>query len=80
MKEVIFEEVRGILASLFKIDHTELTMESSMDTVAPWDSLQHLNVVLDIEQHYNIQLSPDEIINLRDISAIVEMVQRKVAT
>lgn len=80
MKEKIFEEVREILASLFKMDVAELFMDSSMDSVAPWDSLQHMNVVVDIEQYYNIQLSPEEIVTLKDVAAIVETVQKNIVS
>ena len=77
MKETVTGEVRSILSNLFLIDTEELSPDSSPDTVGAWDSLQHLNLVLDVEQKFNINLSPAEIEAMLSVHDIVDIVNKK---
>ena len=46
-----------------------------MDTVEQWDSLQHINVIMDVEQRFGIVLSPEEVMELHTVRSIVNIVQ-----
>jgi acyl carrier protein len=78
MAESIISEVISILSDLFIVDPEELSPDSSPDTVEAWDSLQHLNLVIDVEQKYNISLSPAEIEAMVSVQAIVGIVNTKI--
>lgn len=77
MIELITSEVINILSDLFIVNPEELSSDSSPDTVEAWDSLQHLNLVIDVEQKYNISLSPAEIEAMVSVQAIVDIVNTK---
>lgn len=77
MNESTTSEVINILSDLFFVDPEELSIDSSPDTVDAWDSLQHLNLVLDVEQKFNISLSPVEIEAMVSVRDIVEIVNKK---
>lgn len=78
MHESITSEVINILSDLFIVSPEELSPDSSPDTVEAWDSLQHLNLVIDVEQKYNISLSPAEIEAMESVQAIVDIVNMKI--
>ena len=77
MTESIISEVISILSDLFNVSPEELGPESSQDTVEGWDSLQHINIVLDVEQRFNITLSPTEIEEMLTVQDIVDIVNKK---
>ena len=77
MSDKVFEGVVEIMSTLFGIDVDSLTLDSSMDTVEQWDSLQHINVIVDIEQKFELFLSPDEVLELNNVRSIVELVRGK---
>ncbi len=77
MAETITSEVINILSDLFNVSPEELGPESSQDTVEGWDSLQHVNIVLDVEQRFNITLSPPEIEEMLTVQAIADIVNKK---
>jgi acyl carrier protein/GNAT superfamily N-acetyltransferase len=52
------------------IDPEILTERSSPDTVASWDSLNHLNLVMALESEYEISLSPEDAPRMHDVGAI----------
>jgi acyl carrier protein len=80
MSEVILAGVIDIMAGLFGLSPESLTLDSSMETVGQWDSLQHINVIVDVEQRFGIVLSPEEVVQLHSVRAIVDIVQAKLAS
>ncbi|MBT3880238.1 MAG: acyl carrier protein [Candidatus Scalindua sp.] len=77
MAESIISEVISIFSDLFNVSPEELGPESSPDTVEGWDSLQQVNIVLDVEQRFNITLSPPEIEEMLTVQDIVGIVNKK---
>ncbi len=70
------DAVRRIIADLFQIDPAELGDDASPETVEAWDSLQHVNLVLDLESHFGIQLSEDQIEAMTDVASVIEIVRQ----
>ncbi len=74
----IFDELRTLAADIFEVEPDELTEDSSPETVGSWDSVQHLSLILAIEEQYGIQLDPEEIggaATLGELATIVEKAQ-----
>lgn len=77
MNAQIFEKVRGIAADVLQVDAKSVTAESSPQSVESWDSVQHLNLVLAIEEQFGMQFEPDEMDSMKSVGAIAELVARK---
>jgi len=52
--------LKNTLATVFAISSENINDESSMDTIIQWDSLKHLNLVLAIENAFNISLTEEQ--------------------
>jgi acyl carrier protein len=63
------------LAAVLGIDEQSLSEESSPDTIQSWDSLNHLNIILAMEQEFGIELSVDDAMNMVNIGRIREMLR-----
>ena len=55
------DQVRRIFADVFQMPLEQISPQSSPETIAAWDSLQHLNLVLALEHEYRVQFTPEEI-------------------
>lgn len=73
----MFDRVRTIVADIFGMPAGEIRPESSPDTVPSWDSLQHLNLVLALEQEFGIQFTPEEIEQLLSVELIAALLEEK---
>ncbi|MCA2970517.1 MAG: acyl carrier protein [Acidobacteriaceae bacterium] len=71
------QRVRQIAADLFAVPVDGLTEESSPDSIGSWDSLNHLNLVLALEQEWGIQFSPEEMEELLSMARIARVVAGK---
>jgi acyl carrier protein len=58
------------LASVLGIDALGISDELSSESMASWDSLNHLNLVMALEQEFGIALSADEALAMRSVGRI----------
>jgi acyl carrier protein len=72
------DKVRQIAADVFGVSPADITAESSPKTVSSWDSTAHLNLVLAIEEQFEVQLSPEEIEQMQTIGEVAAILQKKV--
>jgi acyl carrier protein len=66
-------------ADLFGVAEDSLMPDSSPETVEGWDSLQHLNLALAVEERFGFQLSPEEMDRMRTIGRVAEIVERRIS-
>jgi acyl carrier protein len=71
-----FEQVRNIASDIFGIPVDRITAESSPETIENWDSMQHLNLVLAIEEKFGVQLDPEDIEQMKNIGAVAALVEK----
>ena len=71
-----FEQVRNIASDIFGIPAEKIIAESSPETIENWDSMQHLNLVLAIEEKFGVQLDPEDIEKMKDIGAVAALVEK----
>jgi acyl carrier protein len=53
------DALKGVMAAMLGVDVSTITPESSMDNIANWDSLRHMNLVLALEEEFGVTI-PDE--------------------
>jgi acyl carrier protein len=71
-----FDQVRGIASDIFGVPADRITAESSPETIENWDSMQHLNLVLAIEEKFGVQLEPEDIEQMKNIDAVAALVEK----
>lgn len=62
--QVTEEKLKQVLADIFGIDAATVDQTTSVDTVEKWDSLNHLNLVLALEQQFNISLTEEQTVEI----------------
>jgi acyl carrier protein len=67
-----FTQLRTLMADILKVSQEEITPETSQDDVKNWDSLQHLNIMLSLEQEFDLTLDVDDLASLTSVSAILK--------
>jgi acyl carrier protein len=70
------EQVRNIASDIFGIPADKITAESSPETIENWDSMQHLNLVLAVEEKFGVQLGPEDIEQMKNIGAVAVLVEK----
>jgi acyl carrier protein len=77
MTLTILDQVRRLASDLFGVPVNRIMAESSPETIEAWDSTQHLNFVLALEEKYGLQLSPEEMEQMRNVGEAAKLVESK---
>lgn len=77
MRDSVLQQVRQIAADIFNQPLEAVTTQSSPDTVENWDSLQHVNLVLALEQNFSLEFLPEEITEMANIKLIAMLIEEK---
>lgn len=64
------ETLKQVLADIFGIDAKSVDETASVDTIEKWDSLNHLNLVLALEQQFGITLTEEQTVEILNYSLI----------
>lgn len=75
MNAEIFGKVKDIAAVLFGVPVSAITAETSPANLEAWDSVQQLNLILELEQQFEMKLEPEEMDRLRNIGDAVRIVE-----
>ena len=73
----LLEQVRSVASDIFGIPANKITAESSPQTIESWDSVQHLNLVLALEEKFGVQLEPEDIEEMKSIGAVTTLVEKR---
>jgi acyl carrier protein len=73
----ILDQVRGVASDLFGVPVHRIVAESSPELIEAWDSTQHLNFVLALEEKFGFQLSPEEVEQMRNVGEAARLVESK---
>jgi len=68
MKERVFQ----ILSQIMGTPVQNIREDSSPDTIAEWDSLKHMRLVLALEEEFSVRFSDETIVGMLNVSDILK--------
>lgn len=63
--------VSGIVAHIFNLSGEEVVPELVIRELKAWDSLKHMELVVEIERQYDVELTFDEIVSIETVADIL---------
>lgn len=72
----IKSDVYNILSEQFLISKKEIADNIGPGDLPNWDSIGHLQLILKLEQHFNIQLSVDDVMSINNVKDIIRTVSK----
>lgn len=72
---MVFEKIKEMLAEQLDADAESMTMETDIADDLGADSLDVVELLMAIEDEFEIQIPDDEIENLKTIGALTEYIQ-----
>jgi acyl carrier protein len=76
----ILDEVADIIRDVLDaLDDKSLkiTPETTADQTEGWDSFNHINIVVAVEQHFGVKFKTAEIESLRNVGELVALIAQK---
>lgn len=64
------------MAAIFSVDAVDIGPDSSLETLSEWDSLQHVNLMMALEQEFKIQIEVEVAVEMTSFPAVCETLFR----
>jgi acyl carrier protein len=70
-------KIAEIMKSVFEIDDSIEQVHYVKDQIATWDSLNHMNLIVALEEEFNVRFSEEEINELLSLDLIELVIKEK---
>jgi acyl carrier protein len=70
------EQVRTLMAASFGMDETDLPDDVTQQTCRRWSSLQHMTLMVSVEETFRVRLAMNEMAEMKSLPRIVETLAR----
>jgi acyl carrier protein len=66
-----------VMAEMFEVDANELSMDIEYKNYEKWDSLKMMNIVMELEDAFDISIPLEKISNVKTLKDLYDIVQGK---
>ena len=68
--------VREVIARALEMPLESVPADAAQGALEKWDSLGHLNVVMELEAAFGLSFSMDEAVGMQSVDEIIEVLKR----
>ena len=73
----VLPRLQRLFADLFALAEGDITLTTSAETLAEWDSLKHLQLMLMLEEEFHVQVSPETMEQLTSVERIAAWLEEQ---
>ena len=76
-REEIFRGLDEVFQEVFDDETIHVTDSTTADDIEDWDSLEHINLVVAIENHFNVKFNMGEVTAFKNVGEMVDKIIEK---
>ena len=69
------EKVIELIARVLNVPTSEVELDTEIGELDEWHSLHNVEVIAQLEKEFNLKITPDMIMDLEDVSDIVNLIE-----
>ena len=77
MNTSVVDTILTIASDVLGVPADQVSLDTSPQSAANWDSVQHLNLLLAVEQAFDLAFEPEELDQMKSLRHIVVLVEGK---
>jgi acyl carrier protein len=71
------DKILNIMSEVFELDLASFPEEVTQVNIEDWDSLRHLNLIVELEDAFDVSYEPEEIAEMITLEKIIEITSKK---
>ena len=75
---MVFDKIKDIIVEQLDVEEDAVTMEASITEDLGADSLDVVDLVMSIEESFDVEIPDDEVENIKTVGDIVKYIENKV--
>lgn len=76
-REEVYERLTEVFRDVFDDEEIALTDNTTSDDIEDWDSLEHVNLIIAVEQAFHIKFTMGEITGMKNVGAMVDIIMER---
>lgn len=72
---MVFEKVKAILSEQFDVEEDTITTETTLQDDLGADSLDVVDLLMSIEDEFEVEIPDEEVENIKTVGALVEYIE-----
>ena len=76
MKSTIKKKIVEVMSAVFEVSPKFINEATSPDTIKSWDSLKHMNLIIALEEAFEIEFTDLETVELINFKLIHEIISQ----
>lgn len=77
-REEVYEKLNEVFQDVFDDDEIVVNDETTADDIEDWDSLEHINLVVEVENTFGIKFNMGEVNSFKNVGAMVDVILERV--
>ena len=77
MDKEIYERLNNVFRDIFDDDSIVVTKDTTSNDIEDWDSLEHINLVVAVEQEFGIKFNMNEVTTMKNVGEMVEIIKSR---
>ena len=73
-KEEIYKSLDEVFQDVFDDESIHVETSTTADDIEDWDSLEHINLVVAIENKFGIKFTMNEVTTLKNVGEMVDVI------
>ena len=72
---ILKDKVKQVIADVLMLDLIDIEDGSSPDNIEKWDSLKQMDIILSIEEEFDIRLIDEDVVEMLNVELICNIVE-----
>ena len=72
------DRIKNVMAAVFELSVDKINDDASPDTIESWDSLKHMNLIIALEEEFNIVIPDEEVGNMLTFGLVLLIVNEAI--
>ena len=73
-REEIYEQLNEVFRDVFDDDTIEVNDQTTSRDIEDWDSLEHINLVVEIENQFGMKFTMGEVHEMKNVGEMVDII------
>lgn len=73
-KSEVFERLNNVFRDVFDDDTIVVTEETTSSDIEDWDSLEHINLIVAVEQEFGMKFNMNEVTTMKNVGDMVNII------
>ena len=77
-EEKIYEELDEVFQDVFDDESIHVTADTTAKDIEDWDSLENINLVVAIENHFGMKFNMNEVTTMKNVGEMVQIIKERI--